>query len=298
MRASELYELFDTNSDVEWTIDDDDMKAGYFELNGQKFKIEIYVKDPELNTWGVIYGFIENGNVRLSPSGDSPRDASKVLGTVTNELAKFINERKPSALVFSGAKGYGLHKLYTLMLRNLEKKIQTIGYHVESNVDGETSNFAIVSNKFDSYDDISSDLHEAFDTEAHVDWIEQEADGQIGEFEVNGVKFQISFDSAKPGIWKVYYGDIDDGPDTNFNPNGRSGNSAVKVLSVVVNIILDFIIQRKPQMLRFSGSKGVGLGALYSRMARHLEPQLEKRGYYIEKQETGRDDYFAIVKKV
>lgn len=155
--TAQLTELFDTSSELEWVANDDYEKTGYFMINGKKFKIEIYVVDDVRKIWGVVYGNIENEFIRFAPTGQSATDATKVLGTVVNELARFIQEKQPNALMFSGSKGHGLHKLYDLMLRNLSKKVNNMGYRIEHGVDGDSSKFGIVSTKFESFDDIEEE---------------------------------------------------------------------------------------------------------------------------------------------
>jgi len=156
MKASEILpEAFDTTAEIEWVEDDSFMKKGYFVIGDHTFSIEIY-KIDEPNLWGVVYGNVKDGFIKFKPTGESGTNASKVLGVVVSELVDFIKRNTPDALVFSGAKGHGLHRLYELMLRNLSAKVDAVGYFVENGVEGDSSKFALVNKKFSQYSEIGN----------------------------------------------------------------------------------------------------------------------------------------------
>lgn len=73
-----------------------------------------------------------------------------------------------------------------------------------------------------------------------------------------------------------------------YEPTG-SGNRGknMKILGYVVSVIRAFMDRAEPDAITFTGNRANGLAALYTAMAKYLDPQIDELGYRIVQPKPG-----------
>jgi hypothetical protein len=132
-------------------------------------------------------------------------------------------------------------------------------------------------------------LLELFDSNAKLAWVVSNRARMEAHFTLEGIPFRLVFDNETvdaendPTHWEVFFSVTQAyATEKKLSICGNTGisrNSAVKVLSVVVQGIEEFLKQKRPDLLTFVGSDVLGKGALYVRMAQALSGRAAAVGY-------------------
>lgn len=126
-----LYELFDQD------IGDIDTKTGKnrfnFNINGQDYFV-LFDSDGG-DYYRMFYGYADRlekyiPNSRKEEKQQASKDTIKVLSTVVAYTERFIKKAAPEIIEFSGAREFGLDKVYTKMAKILSNRLKAIGYKI------------------------------------------------------------------------------------------------------------------------------------------------------------------------
>ncbi|RYD61451.1 MAG: hypothetical protein EOP83_16975 [Verrucomicrobiaceae bacterium] len=132
-------------------------------------------------------------------------------------------------------------------------------------------------------------VNELFDSNAKLTWVVSNNSRMEAHFTLEEIPFRLVFDNEtqdpenEPAHWDVFFA-VSQAYATEkqisiCGNTGVSRNTAVKVLSVVVNGIEGFLQKKRPDVLSFVGSDVLGKGALYVRMAKALQGRASAIGY-------------------
>jgi hypothetical protein len=118
---------------------------------------------------------------------------------------------------------------------------------------------------------------ELFDNPGEYEWTSKTATSWTAAWEVNGKRYEASFDDKEAGqdhwlfsFWQTY-----PRPTMGISGTGDAG----QVFSVVVKIGKDFIKEKKPAVVTFSAMEG-NRRTLYARMMERFAPELGYSGSY------------------
>lgn len=72
----------------------------------------------------------KNSRPTYMPTGKGGSSNMKILGFVISCIEKFLQEKKPQSISFSGSKDTGLAAMYTAMVKRIEPRAEAAGYKV------------------------------------------------------------------------------------------------------------------------------------------------------------------------
>jgi hypothetical protein len=132
-------------------------------------------------------------------------------------------------------------------------------------------------------------VNELFDSNAKLTWVVSNNSRMEAHFTMQEIPFRLVFDNETqdyendPSHWDMFFAVAQAYAEKKqisiAGNTGMSRNTAVKVLSVVVNGIEGFLKQKRPDVLTFVGSDILGKGELYKRMADALRSRTAALGY-------------------
>lgn len=128
------------------------------------------------------------------------------------------------------------------------------------------------------------DIIESFDTYQGVEWLSQTSTEWKSINFINNIEVIIGFSkmiNSEADEWSMMFQTRGkDGYITTVD-TGLIGANAIKVFSLVIHTIDDFLEKVSPDYLHFGSSKSSKKSNLYVKMADALQAKLQKRGYDI-----------------
>ena len=173
MKIAELFETFDKPYPLSWSKPDDEVTASMPWLGGDK---RAFAKLPDGTPLLIMFNHEGNGEYQVefhrnhSQDVTGEGDAYKIFATVLYAIQKFIKERSPEMIFFSGMKGNtgtnpSRTKLYTRMVQKFARQL---GYNAYIEDQGNMVQYEL--NKINK-ESVNEDV-----TQADLDAIEKYAD--------------------------------------------------------------------------------------------------------------------------
>lgn len=295
MLLHDLFESFTTVVPVDYKKGNRDWR-GTFVVGPDTFTI--YFKRFDGNEWTVAFtAHDEAGGESYLPTKKG-RGAMTVLSTVFNEMISFLREVEPDMLSFTGRDDTGQASVYSRIMRSfLKPRSEALGYEVaEEQIGLQNSSFVNFIIRKPGYEEIEP-LTEALNQPLAYEWTAKLKKHWAMEFDANKQRYRMQFYSNddKARDWTVSYRIKDQDDMLAYLPQNRFKQGAVRVLSTVLAALVEFMREKKPETLTFSGSGG--LGTLYGRMMRHFEPQITALGYEVRIEKYPGEAEFTLVRK-
>jgi len=134
-------------------------------------------------------------------------------------------------------------------------------------------------------------LSELLDSEAEWKWLKQNNDVWKAAFKVDGREFELAI-HAWPDIfsdpknennrWDFEFVDRTDDVGKAFGNTGKMDRSAITVFATVMKIVREFIEEKRPNRISFTGNKAKKRDKLYLTLIRAIGNDIKKLGYKIE----------------
>lgn len=131
LSESNLFELFNASAEVKILRDTKDYYHAVFVVGDTKYSLYMRVLSEAQNYWELLYGdeISPEHYTNTDPTGNQ-KEATMVLSTVVKVTERFILERKPNMITFTGDRGNGLAKLYRKMIKFLEPRLKQLHYSI------------------------------------------------------------------------------------------------------------------------------------------------------------------------
>lgn len=298
MLLLDLFESFTTVAPVDYMKSSEGWQ-GTFAVGDDKFRI--YFRPFEGDEWVFSFTAIDEAGGETYLPTRKGRGAMTVLSTVFNEAVSFIREVEPNMLSFSGRTDTGQASTYSRIMKSfLKPRVEALGYEVsEEEVGLQNSSFIDFIIKKPGYEELDEALNEALSQPLAYEWTAKLKSHWAMEFDANDQRYRMHFYASDPGInreWTVSYRIKDQDDMLAYLPQNRFKQGAIRVLSTIFAALSEFMRDKRPETVSFSGS--AGLADLYERMVRHFEPQLKALGYEAQIERVPGVSEFTLVRKV
>jgi len=112
------------------------------------------------------------------------------------------------------------------------------------------------------------------------------------EFITKNTTIVVKFDRDLDDSWDCIFSDIN-----SSKPFDNTGHrESLPVLSTIVEILLHFLKKRRPDDVRFTGTKSDGKSKLYAIMLKKFSQDLKQLKYKIDTEDYGDDTEFLLTK--
>ncbi|RYD61789.1 MAG: hypothetical protein EOP83_16180 [Verrucomicrobiaceae bacterium] len=117
-------------------------------------------------------------------------------------------------------------------------------------------------------------LDELFDPRP-VTWAAKNDIKWRGNFSVGGQDFFVACTKYPSNVWMIVFADSEG----NLGVTNTLGTSSIKLFSIVIAYVKDFIAHVRPVHFGFTASASDGHVGMYQKLVRHLKQPLAEAGY-------------------